>query len=360
MKIVAIGTRGIPRIQGGVETHCEKLYPRLAAMGNDVTVIRRKPYVSADNTATEYQGVHLVDLYAPHKKSFEAIVHTALAVLRARKMKPDVLHIHAIGPNLLTPIARLLGMKVVMTHHGTDYNRGKWGRMAKTILRMGERAGVRHANAVISISQYLSDFMANEYGRTDTYLIPNGVEQPTPSAQTDYVAQLGLTPKKYIVALGRFVPEKGFHDLIEAYKQLDTDCRLVIAGDADHPDAYSEDLKQKAADAGVVLTGFIRGEKLNQLMTNALLFAMPSYHEGLPIALLEAMSYNLDVAVSDIPANRLPELDAADFFPAGNIEKLTELLASKLNTNRQSRHYDLSNYQWDSIAKQTLNVYHNI
>ena len=137
MKIVVTGTRGIPGIQGGVETHCQELYPRIAAMGHDVTVIRRTPYVSDCNK--EYSGVRLVDVYAPRKKSFEAIVHTFLAIIKARRMNADILHIHAIGPAIMVPFARMLGLKVVMTNHGPDYDRQKWGRMAKAILKTGER-----------------------------------------------------------------------------------------------------------------------------------------------------------------------------------------------------------------------------
>ncbi|WP_290380236.1 glycosyltransferase, partial [uncultured Muribaculum sp.] len=135
MKIVVIGTRGIPEIQGGVETHCQELYPRIAAMGHDVTVIRRKPYVNSENRMRTYKGVWLADMYAPRKKSLEAIVHTALAVIKARTMNPDILHLHAVGPALMVPLARLLGMKVVMTNHGPDYERQKWGRAAKAVIK---------------------------------------------------------------------------------------------------------------------------------------------------------------------------------------------------------------------------------
>ena len=162
------------------------------------------------------------------------------------------------------------------------------------------------------------------------------------------------------VAAGRFVKEKGFHDLIEAWQRAAIPgYRLAIAGDADHPDSYSADLKRRASEAGVVLTGFIRGRRLNQLMSHAALFTMPSYHEGLPIALLEAMSYGLDVAVSSIPANRLDALDNGDFFPAGDVGALSEILKRKLAEPRR-RVYDLTPYNWDTIARQTLEVYSDV
>lgn len=359
MKIVVTGTRGIPDIQGGVETHCQELYPRLAAMGHDVTVIRRTPYVEENNRMTEYRGVKLIDIYAPRKKSLEAIVHTTLAVIKARQLNPDILHIHAIGPAIVTPLARLLGMRVVMTNHGPDYDRQKWGKLARTALRLGERLGTRFASRVIVISRVIADILRNNYGRSaGVDLIYNGVNRPTQEASTAYVESLGLRPGKYIVAVGRFVKEKGFHDLIKAFAPLRKEgWQLAIAGDADHPDEYSESLKRLAAENGVVLTGFIRGEKMNSLMGNAALFALPSYHEGLPIVLLEAMSHNRDVAVSDIPANRLDCLHEDDFFPTGNIDALTALLRRKLEARMTPRTYDLSAYDWDEIARQTEATY---
>lgn len=362
MKIVVTGTRGIPGIQGGVETHCEQLYPRIAALGHDVTVIRRTPYVTEANQCREYRGVALVDVYAPHRKSVEAIAHTFLAVLKARKLNPDVLHIHAIGPSLMAPFARLLGLKVVTTNHGPDYDRQKWGRLARTALRMGERFGAKFSNKVIVISNVIANILRNKYGRDDTELIFNGVNRPEKSIENDYLKEWGIHERPYIVALGRFVEEKGFHDLIEAFKAsgLADQYTLVIAGDSDHTDAYSEGLKCQARDAGVVLTGFIKGEPLNQLMSNAALFVLPSYHEGLPIALLEAMSYDLDVVVSDIPANKIPELEPGDFFPVGNVDELAILLKRKMKENRTPRYYNLSNYDWDTIAVQTVDVYRKV
>lgn len=363
MKIVVIGTRGIPNILGGVETHCEELYPRIAALGHDVTIIRRTPYITDDNRITEYRGVKLIEVYAPRKKSVEAIVHTFLAIIKARSLHPDILHIHAIGPAILTPFARLLGMKVVMTNHGPDYDRQKWGTLAKWVLRTGERLGTRFANRVIVISTVIADILATKYGCKDTDLIFNGVNAPTPATDRSYLDSLGQrADRPYIFAMGRFVKEKGFHDLIEAYTTsgLNKQYDLVLAGDSDHPDQYSEGLKQQARDAGVILTGFIKGDPLRQCLSHARLFAMPSYHEGLPIALLEALSYGLDVVVSDIPANQIPVLQSSDFFRTGNISDLAAKLYRKLTEGELRRTYDLSPYNWDNIARQTIAVYNTL
>lgn len=369
MKIVVIGTRGIPDIQGGVETHCQQLYPRIAARGHDVTIIRRDTYVTPGNRRDSYRGVKLIDLHTPRRKSLEAIIHTTRAVLRARQLHPDILHIHAIGPAIVTPLARLLGMKVVMTNHGPDYDRAKWGRLAKTVLRLGERLGTRWSNRVIVISRVIAELLERQYRFTDSTLIYNGVVKPRAGIPADTLGQWQLTPGHYILGMGRLVKEKGFHDLIDAYAMLpDTirsSYRLVIAGDADHPDAYSEALKrQAAATPGVIMTGFITGEPLQQLLAHAALFAMPSYHEGLPIALLEALSHRLDVAVSDIPACVIKPLDPGnDLFTVGDKKALANLIQRKLSHGGQEpvrRDYNLSDYDWDIIADQTIRVYNSL
>lgn len=361
MKVVVVGTRGIPDIMGGVETHCEELYPRLAAAGYDITIVRRSCYVAPENQISEYRGVKLHDIYAPRKKSLEAIVHTFLAIIYAKRQKADILHIHAIGPALLTPFARLLGLKVIMTHHGPDYDREKWGKLAKTVLRWGERAGVRCANKVIVISKVIADICLQKHNRPDTDLIYNGVNTPTKATSTQYIASLGLQPGKYILATGRFVKEKGFDNLIKAFARLGrSDYRLAIAGDADHPDEYSQYLKQLAHDHNVVLTGFIRGAKLNEILSHAALYVLPSSHEGLPIALLEALSYNLDVTVSDIPANTLACLNADDFHTTGSVESLEAALTRKLNNLQTPRTYNLTPYNWDHIASQVKELYNSI
>ncbi len=362
MKIVVVGTRGIPNIQGGVETHCEELYPRLVAMGHEVIVVRRSCYVTPENKATTYKGVRLKDIYAPRKKSIEAIIHTFLAIIYARRVKADVLHIHAIGPALLTPFARLLGLRVVMTHHGPDYDRQKWNGLAKKILRLGERMGARWANEMIVISTVIDHILKTHYGRDNSHLIYNGVNPPVPATTTDYLQSLGVTPGKYVFAAGRFVEEKGFDLLIKAFAALpdNKDYKLVIAGDADHEDGYSSSLKQLAREHRVVLTGFVRGAKLNELFSHARLFVLPSFHEGLPIVLLEALSYHLPVLVSDIPANCLSCLSLSDFFTTGDIESLQVNLWTKLSQGETSREYDLSPYNWNHIAEQVEAVYRGV
>lgn len=360
--IVVIGTRGIPRIMGGVETHCENLYPCIVNSGYDVTVVRRTCHIHGQKPETEYKGIKLKDIYAPRKKSLEAIIHTFLAVIYAKKAKADILHIHAIGPSLLVPFAKMLGLKVVVTHHGADYDRKKWNKAARFMLRKGEKYAAKYADKLIVISQKIKKDMAEKYGRCDTELIYNGVPDANKIKTTKYITSLGLEPYKYTLAVGRFVEEKGFDDLIAAYSELNPqNNKLVIAGDSDHDTGYSVQLKAKARESGVVLTGFIKGAPLEELMTYAGLFVLPSYHEGLPISLLEAMSYGKDVLVSDIEANRLPELDETDMFKTGSVQSLKEAIAKKQQQPQPvQRKYDMQKYNWENIAARTVEVYQSI
>ncbi|MFI3238974.1 MAG: glycosyltransferase family 4 protein [Bacteroidales bacterium] len=360
MKIVVTGTRGIPNIMGGVETHCEELFPRIASSGKyDVTVIRRTSY--ANDNLTSYKGVNLVDINTPRQKSFEAIIHTFRGVVRAKRLKADIVHLHAVGPSIVTPIARLLGLKVVFTHHGFDYDRDKWGFVAKSIIKLGERFSVKYATEVIVISDVIKSHIEKKYNRTDSTLIYNGGSDTNKCETPEYFKELGIEKGKYILAMCRFVPEKNLHHLVEAFSRLNrTDCKLVIAGDSDFEDEYSTNLKQLAKDNGAILTGFVRGDKRDSLLTNARCFVLPSSHEGLPIALLEAMNYDLPVIVSDIPANLEVGLEQSVYFQMGNIDELTKKLDIELNRDFKNIKYDMSKYNWDTIAAQTMNVYSKI
>lgn len=359
MKILVTGTRGIPNILGGVETHCEALYPRLVKNGVTTTVARRSAYVSEDNKITEYKGIKLADIHSPQKKSIEAIIHTFLSVIYARRKGSKMIHVHAIGPALVIPFARLLGLKVVMTHHGPDYDRQKWGKVAKASLKMGEWCAAKFANEIIVISNTINTLLKEKYKRNDAHLIHNGVIIPSPAKNNDYIKSLNLESKKYMIAVGRFVPEKGLHDFLEAVPNINTDYKVVFVGDADHASTYSEEIKQKAKEKGVVLTGFIKDEELHQIFSFAALFVMPSYHEGLPIALLEALSYNLKTVVSNIPANMEVGLNNENYFETGNTSELAEKINQQLASTKINQYETLlkEKYNWDTIAEQTLEVY---
>lgn len=354
MKVVMTGTRGIPDIMGGVETHCRELCPRLAALGEDMTVVRRRAYVR--DSLSEWEGVKLKDIPAPRKKSFEAIVHTFRAVNYAARIKADILHVHACGPALVAPYAKLRGLRVVFTSHGPEYERDKWGKLARAVLRLGERLGVKYADEVIVISRTIRELFREKYGRTDhVHCIPNGVTAPDLCDFPEYFKELGIEKGRYVLAVSRFVPEKRLQDLVEACRNLQG-YKLVLAGDADFEDACSRKLKADAVSSGAVLTGFVRGRKLHALLSHAACFVLPSSHEGLPIALLEAMSYGRKVVVSDIPAHREVGLPDNCYFPCGDVEALRARMEARLGVG-EAPVYDLSRYDWDVIAQQTKQVY---
>lgn len=359
LRIAVLGTRGIPDVMGGIETHCNALYPRLVAKGHSVTLFARKGYVP--NNPCTCNGVRVEPLWTPKKKSLEAIFHTAYGVMfvAARRKEFDLLHVHGIGPSLLIPLAHILGLKTVMTHHGPDYDRQKWGAVAKFIIRMGERLGCRFADAVITVSLHVRGTIKELYGCNGWY-IPNGVPLPEVLPPGKTFAKFGIAPGRYVLTVGRFVPEKGFHDLLEAFRPLDTGWHLVIAGSTDHEDSYSKNLRVLAAsDSRVVLTGFIKGAELGEIYSNAGLFVLPSYHEGLPIALLEAMSYDLPILASDIPANR-ELVEETETFRVGDVDSLSKRLGGFLATpvKAASKRARIENeFNWDLVAEETERVY---
>lgn len=360
MKVVVVGLRGFPNIQGGIETHCEELYPRLASLGEEVTVVRRKGFVREQPVRTSYRGVRFKDIAAPSVTGLEAAVHSLWGVWYAWRSKANIVHIHAIGPSIAIPLAKVLGLRVVMTHHGPDYEREKWGPLARFVLKTGERFAAWWADDIISISTVICHMLEKKYHRTRrVHLVYNGITTlPAPDG-TDYLQQIGVEPGKYILAVGRFVPEKRFDKLVKAYSRLGRkDCKLVIAGDADYPSAYARQLKEKAIRQEVVLTGMVKGDKLAQLYAHAALFVLPSSHEGLPITLLEAMSYRRKVLASDIPANKAIGLPPENYFHTNDPAHLTSRIASLLDNGQDTQAYDLSKYDWDHIAEQVRQVYH--
>ncbi|EKO3373772.1 glycosyltransferase family 4 protein [Vibrio fluvialis] len=363
MKITVLGTRGIPDVLGGVETHCQHLYPQLVKQfGAEVCVIARSPYVPYQRSS--YEGVQTKAIWAPKKKSLEAIVHSTLAAFSTLFDGSDVVHVHAIGPGLVVPLLRLLGKKVVFTHHGPDYDRQKWGGFAKKVLMLGEKFAAKWANEVIVISEVINRILQQKYQRFDANLIYNGVLAPVPLSAdiiSTTLSQYQLTPQNYMVAVGRFVEEKGFHDLIDAYRDSGLSMPLVLVGDTDHEMPYSAALKEKARTTpGVILTGFLKGDALKAVFSQARLFVMPSYHEGLPIALLEAMSFSLPAIVSDIPANSEVALDANCYFPVGDVSALSHKLAALPEDTHVDYSEYLAKYDWQKIAQQTMQVYQKV
>lgn len=365
-----LGLRGVPQIQGGVEKHVEELSSHMVSKGWDVVVIGRKPYL-AQKTTYHWQGVKIIPLWAPASMRFEAIIHTALGVLLAAFKRPDIVHIHAIGPALMVPLARLLGLKNVVTHHSFNYEHDKWGKMARRLLKLGEWAGMRFSNQRIGVSKYITQTMQQRYN-VPVHYIPNGVTLHKSPVQNDVLHEFGLTKQRYVILVARIVAGKNQHDLITAFAKMQEegkaeDFKLVLVGSADHKSDYADQVLQQAARTpGVVLTGMQRGDALASLFMNAALFVLPSSYEGMPIALLEAMGYGLPVLASDITANLELELEPEDYFPLGDIDSLADSMAKKLaspysSEQAQAQIAQITKlYNWGTITDQTLAVYSQI
>jgi glycosyltransferase involved in cell wall biosynthesis len=369
LNVCVIGLRGVPGILGGVESHCEQLLPRLQALSPDyrISVVGRHQYLPAEQF--EYKGVTVVPLPALRSKYFEAISNTALAVLYARfSGHARLLHIHNIGPALLGPVARLLGMKLVVTYHSRNYEHAKWNRVARAMLRLGERCAVAAAHKVIVISRSMTDDLKQRYPRAagKFVFVPNGAtEFPAPAGREEEQALLdrfGLEPGRYILAVGRLVPEKSFHTLIAAFKdsaalkELGGDFKLVIAGKADHEDAYSRSLLAEAGDR-ICFTGFQGHRELGILYRNASLFVLPSTHEGLPIAALEAASLGVPVLLSDIQPNLDIDLPADCYFPVGDIEALRGKILQPHAAYRIDHEGIARRFDWSLVARETKDIY---
>jgi glycosyltransferase involved in cell wall biosynthesis len=358
---MVLGLRGIPNVQGGIETHAEHLYPRLVALGCSVDVICRTPYVDLEKR--HFGAVRLRHIWSPQRPGLEAFVHSLLGVIYAGFSRPDILHIHGIGPAAVTPLARLFGLRVVVTHHGPDYDRDKWGPVARAALRFGERMGMRYANARIVISKVIADLVRSRHGQ-DSVLIPNGVIIPELKQDAEHVHAFGLEPGKYFLQVSRIVPEKRQLELIEAFRLArPAGWKLALVGGLG-ADSYSKRVRAAAAETdGVVLTDFLTGAPLQQVYSHAGAFVLPSSHEGLPIAMLEALSYGLPVIASDIPANLEVGLEPDSYFPLGDVAELARSLErmaanSKIVESREARRrWVESRYDWDKIAGQTVEVY---
>jgi len=364
MQIYMIGQKGIPATGGGVERHVEELATRLAKKGEDVFVYARKGYTKT--TPSTYNGVNI--LYTPtiYTKHLEAIIHTITSMVDLLRRKVDIIHIHAIGPSLLIPFAKILKprAKIIATVHCADYFHQKWGWFARFSLRLGERMASYFADEVITVSNSLEQYLWNAY-HCDAHYIPNGVPLPKLTAKTSYLSEWDLEPDNYIVAISRLVRHKGLHYLIEAYKAIETDKKLVIVGSTEYTDDYVEELYKRAAcNPNIIFTGKQTGAPLAALFQHASLFVQPSQSEGLSIALLEALSYNQAVLISDIPEN----LEAAGgngfIFKQGNIQDLAKQLAHILEhpkllkaQKQNGREYVKQSYNWRQITNQTTGVY---
>lgn len=385
MRIAMLGQKGVPAVFGGIERHVEELAKRLAARGHEVIVYCRPWYVKKSEIRNQNPvGLKAQVVPTIRTKHLDAIVHTFIATIHAMvRVKPDIYHYHGVGPALLAWLPRILRpqARVLVTFHCIDRKHQKWGLPARLLLRAGEWAACRFPHATITVSRTLEEYCQNVYESNTTY-IPNGVTTPSPHPSTSrreglgdgalLIKRFGLRPGGYLAMVSRLVRHKGAHYLIRAWNELQIqapeligDLKLVFVGDGAFTDDYVRELKLLAGeDPSIVFTGFQSGATLDELFANALLIVHPSESEGLPIAVLEAMSYGKVVLASDIPENMEVIRDHGFSFPNGNVvalkDKLIELLACRerlAEIGSRGREFVLQNYHWDDIAAQVETLY---
>lgn len=370
MKIAMFGHKYIPSRAGGVEVVVRELSTRMAALGHDVVCYNRKSHhvSSAEfNTRkdTIFEGVRLKTVPTLNKKGWAAVSSSFFAALYASFSDAGTVHIHAEGPAFLCWLPRLFGKHVVVTIHGLDWQREKWkNSLAVWYIRMGEKMAVRWAHEIIVLSKSAQDYFLSAYGRR-TVRIPNGAARPLYRAPDLIRKEYGLEAEGYILFVGRLVPEKGIHYLIDAFRQLDIPKKLVIAGASSDTDDYCEKLRVMAAgDDRILFTGFVQDQMLQELYSNAWVYVLPSDVEGMPMSLLEAMSYGNCCVVSDIPECTQVAEGRLLAFPKGDAEALGRTLLALYRdqqkvTDMRAQAADsvCKAYSWDRIVQQTLELY---
>ena len=373
MKVAMIGHKVVPSRRGGIENVLTCLCPLLAEAGVDVTCYNR----SSDKVENEYvdmvvdnkyQGVTLKKAWTIEARGVSAMISSFTAAIIATFSNFDVLHFHAEGPCAAMWIPKLFGKRCVATVHGLDWQREKWsGSFASKYIKFGEKVMVKCADEIIVLSESAKAYFKETYNR-ETVLINNGIDKPT-EKQAEKITELyGLSKGEYICTVSRLTAEKGLHYLIEAYNNIKTDKKLVIAGDTSDTDEYVAHLKQMAADnPNIIFTGFISGDLLKEIYSNAYIVAVPSDIEGMSLSLLEALAYGNAVLCSDIPENTLVTEDKAILFKKSNVLDLTEKLQILCDDEEKVKKlkvgvadFILSKYNWSDVALATSNLYKRV
>lgn len=360
-----IGHKRVPSREGGVEIVVEELSTRLVKMGHQVDIYNRKGKNVQDKNADkqnkrikEYKGTRIITIPTINKKGIDALIYSFFASIRALFGKYDVLHYHAEGSCAMLWIPHLFRKRIVVTIHGLDWQRSKWGGFATKYIKFGEKLATKYADEIIVLSKGVQKYFKDTYNR-DTHFIPNGVNKPTIRKSDIIKKKYGLDENQYILFLARIVPEKGVQYLIDAYKQINTDVKLVIAGGASHTNDFLEEIKRKASeDNRIIMTGFVQGEEFEELYSNCLIYCLPSDVEGMPISLLEAMSYGKLCLVSNIEENVQVIENMGVTFEKGNINDLKYNLENILNSEQEInkeeiKKYILMKYNWDDMVNKT-------
>lgn len=366
MKIAMLGHKHIPSREGGIEVVVEELSTRMVKLGHSVTCFNRKgKHVSGGEIEKlkEYKGVKIKEVLTIERKGLAAMTSSLFATLSASFSNYEVIHIHAEGPAFFSFIPKLFRKKVVVTIHGLDWDRAKWSGFAKWYIKQGEKNAVKYADEIIVLSQGVKEYFRKEYGR-ETKFIPNGVNRPV-IREADEIKKWGLEKDNYVLYLGRIVPEKGEHYLVEAWKKIESDKKLVIAGGISDTAGYGKELKELAAgDDRIIFTGFVQGQVLEELYSNAYIYCLPSDLEGMPLSLLEAMSYENCCLVSDIDECKEVIEDKGVTFQRGNVDSLREKLEWLINHEEEVEKYKseaspfiTEKYNWDDVVEKTMRVY---
>ncbi len=358
LRIAMIGQKGVPATYGGIEKHVEEIAGRLVQRGHDVSVFCRLYYTPA---GASFRGVHLLRRPSLHTKHLDTATHVAWSTAEAMLRRFDVVHFHALGPSLFAGLPRLTGSKTVVTVHGLDWQREKWGKTASWLLRKCEGPSVRFPNRTIVVSKTLRKYFAEQLGR-ETVFIPNGTVLPTPRPARK-ILQLGLEPGKYVLFVGRLVPEKGVHFLCEAFQQAKTDMKLALVGGLSFSEDYVKLLRGYESDR-IRLLDYVFGESLEELWSNAYMVAQPSTMEGLSIALLEALSYGRCVLLSDIPENTEVAEGCTVPFRSRDVNDLRDKLQMLLDDPARVKSFEAlarqhmrDHYSWDKVVENTEAVY---
>lgn len=366
-----IGHKFIPSRDGGVEVVVSNLAPHLARIGYDVTCYNRTSKelrkLKKSDRLKEYKGVRLIWTPTIDRRGLAAMTSSIFATIMASFSSFDLIHFHTEGPCVLCFLPKLFGKKVVVTIHGLDHMRQKWGRFASAYIMQGEKAAVAHADRIIVLSRGVADYFMEKYGR-ETILIPNGVEETEILPADKISREFGLSSGDYILFLGRLVPEKGVHYLIEAYQQLHTDKKLVIVGRTSDTDDYVSKLHEMAKDdPSIIFTGFQQGLMSQELYSNAYLYVLPSDLEGMPLTLLEAMNHGCCCVTSDIEECTAVTEGCGFSFPHGNVEALRDILQDLCDhpekaerSCAKARETVTKKYTWEEITAQTDELYKSL
>lgn len=373
MKVAMLGHKVIPSRRGGIENVLTSLCPLLVEDGVDVTCYNR----SSDKVENEYIGtvednkycqVNLKNAWTIPARGISAMIASHTAALAATFGKYDIIHFHAEGPCAAMWIPKLFGKHCVATVHGLDWQREKWGKsFASKYIKFGEKVMVKFADEIIVLSESAKSYFKETYDR-DTVLIHNGIDRPVKKEADLLTETFGLSKDEYICMVSRLTAEKGVHYLIDAYNSIKTDKKLVIAGDTSDTDEYVQLLKEKAAgNPNIIFTGFVSGDMLTEIYSNAYLVVLPSDIEGMSLSLLEALAYGNAVLCSDIPENTLVTKDKAIHFKKGNVEDLAEKLQNMCQDEALVKkvkegvdEFILCKYNWNDIAETTCDLYKQV